>query len=144
MKKIIFIFLILILPLFLSGCFQPSKSADYSFTNSNSSRNNQNINSVSNLRVDYVYPNSISTKGKEEITIFGNGFEMGDRVFIQRPEIISLETYVYNPGYLKVWVPAHYAGSFFIGVVNVKGEIALSPTMFTYTENNTNINNNSQ
>jgi hypothetical protein len=133
MKKIVYIFLILILPLFLTGCLQPNKSADYSFGNLNSS-NNQNINPVSSLRVDYVYPNSVSTEGKEEITIFGNGFETGDRVFIQRPEIISLETYVYNPGYLKVWVPAHYAGSFFIGVVNSKGEIAISPMMFVYTE----------
>jgi len=140
MKKLSFILAFIVLTLFTAGCLRVNRSGDHSFLNVNFQAKNSSLNQASGLGIYYIYPNQVSKEGKEQITIFGQGFQNGAKVFLEQPEFISFEAFVFNPGYLQAWPPAYHPGTFRIGVVNPGGEIALSPMLFTYTDSETNTN----
>ncbi|MFA5070587.1 MAG: IPT/TIG domain-containing protein [Patescibacteria group bacterium] len=86
------------------------------------------------MRIDYVYPSEVTTEGKQQITIYGAGFVRETKVFIQSPEMIRIEAFVFNPGYLQTWMPSWPAGHYILGVINPDGSQAKWSGVLNYTE----------
>ncbi|MFH1366520.1 MAG: IPT/TIG domain-containing protein [Patescibacteria group bacterium] len=138
MRKIALIFILLLLPGFLAGCYKVNKSTDYSnFVRRDEGKvaGQEVIEETETLRIFGVYPSEISTEGKEQITVYGAGFERGTSVFLQNPEM-KIEAFVFNPGYLQAWMPPFSPGHYILGVINPDGKKAWWSGLLTYVEEN--------
>ena len=134
MKKAFFILFFLLILAFFSGCGITNDKGNYQdFVRRSSSAGNSNVQYNNFLQIYSIYPSEISQNGLEKIVIYGNGFERETKVFIDQPNM-KIEAFVFNPGYLEAWMPAHYPGKFMIGAINPDNEIAYWSQLITYKE----------
>ena len=137
MRKLAFFIIILIFPAILAGCSIEKNSGDYAnFVRRDEGRvaGQEAVKQSDSLRIYSVYPLEISTKGKEQITIYGAGFARETKVFLQYPEMMKIEAFVFNPGYLQAWMPPFYPGHYILGVINPDGSEASWSGIFNYVE----------
>lgn len=139
MRKLAFFTAVLFFSAILAGCSAQKKSGDYAnFVRRDEGKviGQETNNESESLRIYGVYPMEVTTEGKEQITVYGAGFERETKVFLQYPEIMKIEAFVFNPGYLQAWMPPFPAGHYILGVINPDGSQASWDGVFTYVEKN--------